>query len=143
MAENPLDVLDHFAGAYQQRVGDFGETRSMPVSGLARATAEIHSFVAPFLEGIELFFAQLFEFADFAAGFQQRVPVVKRAPGIEQQTLPAFELLGERLPQFQVAVDHVVEQAQHQLFRRSRQALAAARRREQAFAQRGHRGAVG
>ena len=99
--------------------------------------------VAPFLERIELFLAQLFEFADFAAGLQQRVPVVERAPGIEQQTLPAFELLGQRLTQFQVAIDHVVEQAQHQLFRRPGQALAAARRGEQAFAKRRYRGAVG
>jgi hypothetical protein len=96
MAQHPLDVLDHLTGAHQQRIGDLGEAGAMPVPGLSRhAAAQVQALGTPFLERVELLFAQLLELADFAASLQQCVPVVKRAPRIEQQTLPAFELIGQ------------------------------------------------
>ena len=36
-------------------------------------------------------------------------------PGIEQIALPAVEPVRQRLAQFEIAIDHAVEHAQHQL----------------------------
>mmetsp|Transcript_9901 Transcript_9901/g.23198 ORF Transcript_9901/g.23198 Transcript_9901/m.23198 type:complete len:249 (+) Transcript_9901:846-1592(+) len=61
------------------------------------------------------------------AAFQQQGPVVELAVLVQQHALQRAELTGQQTAQLQIAVDHVVDHAQHQVGRARRQPGAAAR----------------
>ena len=74
--------------------------------------------------GVVLFVTQVFQNMQLAARTHQRAPVDKARIGFEQLSLPVLELLGEFLAHVDVAVDHGVDHAQHQVGRAGGHAVA-------------------
>ncbi len=148
VGQHALDVFDQVVDPHLERVGHRRQQqlrRRVDVRsfGLGAVAAPVEPLVAPFLQRVELFLGQVLQFAQLAARFEQRQPVLVRAPRIEQVALPELQLVGQRLAQVEVAVDHAVEDPQHQLFGLGRQTLAELRGLEQPPADRGHEVAVG
>jgi hypothetical protein len=82
--------------------------------------------VQPFLHRVLLLLAQLLQPAELLARLHQRRPGLGGGALAQQQVLRGLQLARQRLAQFQVAVDHDVDQPQRQVGRALRQARARA-----------------
>eukprot|EP01136_Pigoraptor_vietnamica_P008595 Opistho-1_new@44104 len=116
--QHALDVLDGVARADLQHLA-LHHRKVVLVQGLQ-----------PLGQRGALVFAHLLQLVQRVAAVQQRLPVGETRARVEQFRLPAVELAGEAAAQLQVAVDHAVDDAQHQLRRaggHAHQPLALAR----------------
>ena len=108
MVHHALDVLEHVAAAHLEQV-------QIALAGTAVGQGPGFQLVDPVLHGGALVFADLVELVQRQACFEQRVPVHKARPGLEQLVLPVIELAREVAAQVQVAIHHQVDDAQHQV----------------------------
>ena len=119
VAQYALDMLEHVARTHAQQ--------------LALATRCSVAFVGPFVERVDpllhrraLVFAGVLQQMQRVARFEQQAPVGKAARGFEQFMLQVAELPREQAAQVEVAVDDVIDHAQHELGRAGGHARAAA-----------------
>ena len=112
-----LNMLQHVAAAHLQQVS---------LARLLRRLRVGPSFdgLDPVLQRSTLVLAHLIQVVQGQAGVQQRVPVIKARARVDQLVLPMVKLMGELPAQFQKAINHLVDDAQHQVCRAGRQSSA-------------------
>ena len=130
MVEHPLDVFLHVTRAHPQH---FAFAGGQGVGG----HRPVFQRIDPLLQGAALVLADVFEHVQGVARGQQGLPVAKAAAAAQHVLLQIAQLAGQQPAQVQVAVHHVVDDAQHQVGRAGRQAGRAASLRAMAVGQSG------
>ena len=110
VVDHTLNVLQHIAAAHVQQFA------LVPLGSGAGGRPGFQGFY-PVLQGGALVFTDLIELMQRQPGVQQRAPVVETGAGVKQLRLPVVQLVREFAPQVQVAVHHMVDDAQHQVGR--------------------------
>ncbi|MDT4872832.1 hypothetical protein FQZ97_1080400 [compost metagenome] len=110
VVHHPFDVLQHVAAAHHEHF-EPGPTAAVLVAVPGGQRFD------PVLDRRALVFADFVEVVQGIARVEQRAPVVETPLGVQQLGLPVVELAREFAAQFQIAVHHLVDDAQHQVGR--------------------------
>ena len=110
MVDHALDVLQHVAATHLQQLTLARLLRRLRVGpGFQRLN--------PVLQRGTLVFADFVQVVQREPRVQQRVPVIETRAWVDQLVLPMVKLMGQGAAQFQKAVHHLVDDAQHQVCR--------------------------
>ena len=77
----------------------------------------VEVFIAQFLQGIELLFAQIIELMQGQPFVEQLSPIVEAVVALQKQLLPQINAAGQWRTQLQIFIDQCIDDAQHQIQR--------------------------
>ena len=121
VVHHALDVLDDVACPCNQLVAQ--RLRKLRVGGEGGGGL-LAQGIEPFLHGVVLLLAQVFQHMQLTARPHQQAPVDGARCGLEQLALQVLELAGQLLPHVKVAVHHHIDHAQREVGRAGRNAAA-------------------